>query len=69
MIDHRYIIPKFRNKGFGTRMVKHIIKKGYDFMITPTNDAAIKSVIKSGCVTYGRYKDDEGPIDYVFRSS
>lgn len=27
LINYRYILPKFRNKGFGTRILKHIMKK------------------------------------------
>jgi GNAT superfamily N-acetyltransferase len=65
MIHYRYILPEYRNKGFGTRIIKHIMKT-YNFLIVPTNDAAIKSVEKSGCVSYGYLRGKN--TDKVFRS-
>lgn len=37
-------------------------------MITPTNDAAIKSVEKSGCICYGYSYLNGEKQDKVFRS-
>lgn len=69
-IHYRYLYPEYRNKGYGTRILKFLIKKGYEFMIYPTNEASIRSAIKAGCVTYGKSIIDGivGP-HYVYRTS
>ena len=66
-INYRYLFPEYRNKGYGTRILKFIMKK-YEFTIYPTNEAAIKSVIKAGCKSYGYLILNKELQDKIYRS-